>query len=76
MPGRWLENSELQRAVLDSPGAEVERLVPYCSCAYCGAEAHGRCRTKSGAVDPLYHHDRWLAANQAHGEGKRIAPWK
>ncbi len=72
MPGRWLGNTRLQREAPNSVGAQVERLVPAVGCDYCGARPDERCRTKSGAIDPLYHHERWLTANHWHGKGHRI----
>ena len=54
-------------------GAKVDRIVIDFHCRYCGAPPGGRCHTKSGALDPYYHHLRWQDAGHAYDQGYRTA---
>ena len=55
----------------NSPGAKVDRIVFDFACRYCGAPPGGRCHTKSGAVDPMYHMLRHDDASYAYHNGYR-----
>ena len=72
----WLKNSWLQNHYPNSEGAKTDRVVPTVACTYCGAQPFDRCRTKSGAIDPIYHHDRWHAAKDVRSNGVEVPPYQ
>ena len=54
-------------------GAKVDRIVMDFECRYYGAVPHAKCRTKSGAIDPIYHMLHHDDASWAYRSGYRTA---